>query len=163
MDTDILLRQSVAHVRNSAIREDDNFVNCAILSFNRYSPVLKYGLLQIPKVYDAFTWNSIGPALVTKLSKLSSDIVPESSGQKWSFNVLNRSFFYEISYHDIDSLTETEMSTAEYKSRASSNMGYHFWGKIFYSKQRQIRAKSLMGYALQDTCLSSIMKCVELV
>jgi hypothetical protein len=60
-------------------------------------------------------------------------------------------------------LTEVRISSSEYDDRKEFNLGYHFWGKFFYSEEdRVIADTSLLGFALQNTCRPDIMDCVVL-
>ena len=161
LDTDVLLRQSVRHLHNAAAREDENFVNGAILSFDRFSPIMRYCLEQIPLVYNAFGWISIGPALITKASKVEN--FTTIRGDEVKFNVLDRRSFYDIHWNNVVGLTEVRISSSEYDDRKEFNLGYHFWGKFFYGEEgRVIADTSLLGFALQNTCRPDIMDCVVL-
>lgn len=163
MDTDILLRQSVSHLRNVAAREDDHYVNGAFLSFDRYSPAMLYCLHQIPLVYDAFIWNSVGPALMTSASKIQQNDSTRIDGNEWKFNVLDRKSFYDVNWENMNELTSDKLTRSEYDRRKDINLGYHFWGKVFFGdKKRDIAESSILGYALQSTCHPGIMDCIQL-
>lgn len=165
MDTDILLRQSVSHLHNVAAREDHEYVNGAFLSFDRFSPVMLYCLQQIPLVYDAFVWNTIGPALMTQVSKMPNFTTSsgDAAGSRVQLNVLAKESFYDINWKSVDGLTGDSVSLADYEGRGQVNLGYHFWGKIFFGVENMsVAESSILGFALQRTCRPSIMKCVEL-
>ena len=158
LDTDILLRHSVTHIRNSATREDEQFVNGAFLAFDRHSPVMLYCLNHIPAVYEAFIWNTIGPNLLTQASKIK-----HNEFANWELNVLNREAFYDINWDSIGGLITATHSDSEYNRRDGVNLGYHLWGKVFYAQKDPVVSTSLLGHALRRTCHPDIMSCVSVV
>ena len=156
LDTDVILRKSVTHLQNSISQADDDYINGALMSFSRHSPLMKTCLDNINTVYDSLHWNTNGPNWISIMKK------KESNTSDSKFNVLQNGVFYHTSWENMNGLVSVQVPVDEYE-RKSEHLGYHFYGKAFYSKMYSIESTSLLGHALQSTCRPSIMACIELV
>ena len=165
MDTDILLRQSVNHFHNVIPMESVHIANGGFLAFDRFNPVLKYCLNEIPRVHDPFKWGSLGPDVVTSAwNVFGNGTQINQQTKRIQLTILSQQSFFSIHWLKWQDYVNKKITIDEYNQRGNVEYGYHFWGMLFYKGFNAAESveDSILGFALNRTCRSSIMKCIRL-
>lgn len=69
LDTDFIITRPVAHMRNTLVRENEDYINNAFSAFDAQHPFLEFAMLNAINQYDPNKWSSLGPTLVTRAFK----------------------------------------------------------------------------------------------
>ena len=154
MDTDILLQRDVSNLRNSlAIESDDPFfLNGAFLAFEKGHPFILACLAAIPLSYNASVWNTIGPALLTK-------IFMDKKAQIGDISLLPSSSFYSYHFREVCDLRQRPISLEDYETHPG--YGSHLWNKLPENNSFEIHPLSRVGRLLNATCMKTCMKCID--
>ena len=152
LDMDIVLRDSLGSLNNTLCPQSQDYYNGAFLKFEKLHPFIRSCLFSIPKVYDPYSWGTIGPDLITTISL----------GTQGSYKPLHQSAFYAVPWDQAQNLLKDGLSEKDYNERdpIAPHYGYHFWSRILFRDDGQVFHKhSLGGWALSRTCLLDIMDC----
>lgn len=69
LDTDFIIMQPIAHMRNSLVRETRQHINNAFSVFDAAHPFLEHTFRTVVHTYDPKGWGSLGPRLITRAFK----------------------------------------------------------------------------------------------
>ena len=104
-------------------------------------------------IYDPYVWDSIGPQLLTGVSKDSEQAITE----------LPTEAFYLVPWTQAQEMvSSTSVDEAAYAAGSGRQLGYHFWSRILFAggSSLTISSHSYAGWALKDTCYEVIMDCL---
>ena len=151
MDTDIVLRSSLAAVHNAVARQTRDELNGAFLAFDKGHEFLKRCLERISGIYDPYNWPIIGPVLVTR-------VVASLKQTPNEVRVLSREAFYSIGWDEAPKLIGADANIVRdmydikgAPSDKSRHFGYHFWSRSLFQGHVDVSINSFGGWALLDT------------
>jgi glycosyltransferase involved in cell wall biosynthesis len=151
-DTDMYFVRSVSHFETILGRENKDFLNAAVLKFERNHSFIQACISMIPRVHKAEVWSSIGPKLLTRAANL-----PEFQ----HLTIQSQNYFYRYPWKSATSQAATPISSAEFERQGQMTYGYHMWGHELLDRRNiiEVARYSALGRAMNQACSSSFRTC----